>query len=49
MGGLSFDFRKALQALYYLQSKADVTDKLSLLKLLFLLTVIISGITAYRC
>lgn len=35
MEGQTFDFHKALQSMYYLQSKAHVSDKLSLLKLLF--------------
>ena len=35
MEGQTFDFHKALQAMHYLQSKANVSDKLALLKLLF--------------
>lgn len=35
MRGSSFSVKKALQALYYLQSKSGVSDKLSLLKLIF--------------
>lgn len=35
MVGQTFDFHKALQAMHYLQSKAHVSDKLALLKLLF--------------
>ena len=35
MHGAKFSVRKALQALYYLQSRSKVSDKLSLLKLVF--------------
>ena len=35
MEGQTFDYHKALQAMFYLQAKASVSDKLSLLKLLF--------------
>ena len=35
MEGQTFDFHKALQSMYYLQSNSHVSDKLALLKLLF--------------
>lgn len=35
MRGNSFDVQKTLQSLYYLQSRCKVSDKLSLLKLIF--------------
>ena len=40
---------KALQVMYYLQSKTHVIDKMSLVKLLFLRTGFISVLSAFLC